>query len=73
MKIGKSDKENMVAAQKAQSNLPLLEVGSAIQYGDPVQYGTIERLEDDPVLKKRIADVELVNYLLVYVQYVHIL
>ena len=57
----------MIDAQKAQSNLPLLEVGSAIQHGDPVRYGTIKRIENNPVLNKDIAEVELVRYLFVNV------
>ena len=51
----------------------MLEVGSAIQFGDPVQYGTIKRIEEDPILNKEIAEVETVSYhsqfLQVYKQY----
>ena len=38
----------------------MLEVGSAVQFGDPVQYGTIKRIEEDPISNRKIAEVEMV-------------
>ena len=48
--------------QEAQPIAQLLEVGSAIQFGDPVQYGTIKRIEQEFVPNKEIAEIEKVNY-----------
>ena len=63
----------MPALQQPQSIPIMLEAGSAIQFGDPVQYGTIKRIEEDPILNKEIAEVETVSYhsqfLQVYIQY----
>ena len=63
MRIGESDKLSMPALQQAQSIPIMLEAGSAIQFGDLVQYGTIKRIEEDPILNREIADVETVSYL----------
>ena len=41
----------------------MLEVGSAVQFGDPVQYGIIKKIERDPVSHKEIAEVEMVSRL----------
>ena len=39
----------------------MLEVGSVVQFGDPVQYGVIKRIEEDPISNKEIAKVETVS------------
>ena len=63
MRVAESDKFNMSALQQAQSIPIMLEVGSAIQFGDPAQYGIIKRIEEDPILNKEIAEVETVSCL----------
>jgi len=44
----------------------LLEAGSAIQFGDPVQFETIKRIEQDCALNKEIAEIEKVDFCDVY-------
>ena len=45
-----------------ESNVPtMLEVGSAVEFGYPVQYGTIKRIEEDPISNKEIATIETVS------------
>ena len=64
VKAREPDKPNIPASQQAQTNPLMLEVGSAIQCGENlVQYGTIKRIEDDPISNKEIAEVEMVSYL----------
>lgn len=53
---GEFDKQNTPATQQAQSVLVMLEAGSAIEFGDPVRYGTIKRIEDE------VAEIEMVSY-----------
>jgi len=48
----------------------LLETGSTIQFGDPVQYGTIKRIEQDFVMNKEIAEIEKVKVQL-FVMFIH--
>ena len=60
-KIGESNKPNINISQEVQSIPPVLGVGSAIQLGDPLQYGVIKRTENDPVLNIEIAEVEMVG------------
>ena len=64
MKAREADKPNVPALQQAQTISALLETGCAVQYGNnPVRYGTIKRIEDDPISNKEIAEVEMVSYL----------
>ena len=41
---------------------PMLEVGSAVEFGDPVQYGVIRWIKIDPVVHKEMVAVEMVGY-----------
>ena len=50
---------------------PVFEVGSAIQFGDPLQYGVVKRIENDPVLNKEIVEVEMVSLYLFTYSYVN--
>ena len=50
VKIDKPD------TQQTQLTLPTLEVGSAVQFGDPVWYGVIKEISKD------IVEVETVSY-----------
>ena len=62
MKAREPDKPSVPASQQAQTIPALLEVGFTIQYGDnPVRYGTIKRIEDDPISNREIAEVEMVS------------
>ena len=46
---------------------PVFGVGLAIQFGDPLQYGVVKKIENDPVLNKEIVEVEMVSlYLFTY-------
>ena len=54
-----SNKPNISGLQ-AHSN-PGLAVGSPIQFGDPMQYGVIKRIEDDPASSLEIAEIEMVS------------
>ena len=47
--------------QQTRSTPILLEVRSAVEFGDPVQYGTIKRIEEDPTLNKEVAQIEIVS------------
>ena len=68
IKIGESNTPNKAISQEVQSIPPVLGVGSAIQLGDPPQYGVVKRIENDPVLNKEIVEVEMVSlYLVTYV------
>ena len=53
------DKPNMPVLQQAQ---PMLEVGSAVEFGDPVQFGVIRWIKIDPVVHKEMVEVEMVSY-----------
>ena len=67
MKIGEADKPNVPALQEAVQPMPLLlEVGSAVQFHDPPQYGIIQKIGDDPVLNKLIVVIEMVSYVYAY-------
>ena len=59
--IGESNKPNINILKEVQPIPPMLGVGSAIQLGDPLQYGVIKRIENDPVLNIKIAEVEMVS------------
>ena len=50
--------------------VPMFEVGSAIQFGDPVQYGTIKRIEEDLTLNTEVAEVEMVSYFLIIASFI---
>ena len=47
--------------QQTQSTPILLEVESVVEFGDPVQYGTIKRIEEDSILYKEVALIETVT------------
>ena len=40
----------------------MFEVGSAVEFGDPMQYGVIKKIEHDPVLNKEVAELEMVSH-----------
>ena len=46
----------------AQHTSHKLETGSLVQFGDPVQYGVIKRIETKPDTFKEVAVVETVSY-----------
>ena len=52
----KIDKPDMSVSQQAQLTPSILEVGSAVQFNDPVWYGVIKEIG------KHIAEVETVSY-----------
>ena len=56
---GEPDKPNIPVSQKAQS---MLEVGSAVEFGDPLQYGVIRQFNINPVVLKQMVTVEMVGY-----------
>lgn len=62
VKVKELDKPDMSASQQAQCAQPLLEAGSAVEFGDPLQHGIIHCIKIDPVLHKEIAEVEMVSY-----------
>ena len=64
MKAREADKPYVPASQQAQTIPALLEAGCAVQYGDnPVRYGIIKKIENDPISNKGIAKVDMVSYL----------
>ena len=46
----------------AQHTSHKLETGSLVQFGDPVQFGVIKRIETEPDTFKEVAVVETVSY-----------
>ena len=57
VKVEGSNKANMPASQQAQSIPPVLGVRSPIQFGDPVKYGMIKRIDEDPISNTEVAEV----------------
>ena len=53
------DKLHIPDSQQAQL---MLEVGSEVEFGDPVQYGVIQQIKIDPVVHKKMVEVEMVCY-----------
>lgn len=45
----------------------VLEVGSAVQFGNPVQYGVIKIIEKDPHSNIELAEIETVSINFIYV------
>ena len=50
-----------------------LETGSLVQFGNPVQYGVIKRIETAVDTLEEIAEVETVSYMNVARIYVHLI
>ena len=61
--LGESNEPKMSesASQQAKPIPAMLEVGSAVEFGYPVQYGVIKRIEEDPISNKEIAKIEMVS------------
>ena len=61
--LGESNKPKTSesALRQAKPISAMLEVGSVVQFGDPVRYGTIKRIEEDPISNKEIAKIETVS------------
>ena len=60
--IGEPDKPKVTqsALRQARPFSQLLEPGSMVEFGNPVQYGTIKRIEDH-ISSKKIAEIETVS------------
>ena len=61
--MGESDKPIVSASQHVQPVPQMLEVGSTVEFGDPLQYGVIKSIEHDPDWNKEVAKVEMVSHL----------
>lgn len=69
--LGESNKPKMSesALQQAKPIPAMLEAGSTVEFGYPVQYGIIKRIEEDPISNKEIAIIEMVRQGYVYICY----